>query len=132
MSYRQILSYDVNKSEYLCPICERLSSTSLPIMPSVSKFVQSWAVLGPNEDTFAKWLNMMEAWATEKSTERPPSYPIPTQSKSVLPRLVPKKKNVSGRQEQVKMPLDMLNMTSVFTLSMMSVRFNTGQCYLHL
>lgn len=34
--FRQNLSFDIDKSEYLCPLCEALCNTALPLLPSVT------------------------------------------------------------------------------------------------
>ncbi|XP_042869971.1 E3 ubiquitin-protein ligase UBR2-like isoform X4 [Penaeus japonicus] len=34
--FRQNLSFDIEKSEYLCPLCEALCNTALPLLPSVT------------------------------------------------------------------------------------------------
>lgn len=46
---RQRLNYDLTKSEFICPICERLSSCCLPIVPSLAN-LQSRA--NASEDSF--------------------------------------------------------------------------------
>ncbi|KAG0729139.1 E3 ubiquitin-protein ligase UBR2 [Chionoecetes opilio] len=44
LRYRQNLSFDIEKSEYLCPLCEALCNTALPLMPGVT-----WAFSGLQE-----------------------------------------------------------------------------------
>ncbi|XP_050407008.2 E3 ubiquitin-protein ligase UBR2 isoform X1 [Patella vulgata] len=39
LRFRQAQSYDIDKMEYLCPLCEALSNTVIPIVPSLHKLV---------------------------------------------------------------------------------------------
>ena len=38
-SVRQIINFDIVMNEYLCPICERLSNSVLPLLPAVCEVV---------------------------------------------------------------------------------------------
>lgn len=54
---RQPASFDVEKHEYLCPLCECLSNTVLPLLPSLGTLQPT-----PSEQpelTFDKWLDIM-------------------------------------------------------------------------
>ena len=54
---RQILNYDVTINEYLCPICERLSNTVIPIMPPISTFVP---LLKSSKESFIDWITHLQ------------------------------------------------------------------------
>lgn len=62
-------NYNVNHHEYLCPICQRLSNTVLPLSPPISSL---W-LDGPanSKMTFAQWVNEMEVLALRDITAKP-------------------------------------------------------------
>ena len=43
--FRQHLSYDIEKMEFLCPLCETLSNTVIPIIPHLATLVKERSVL---------------------------------------------------------------------------------------
>ncbi|XP_058788603.1 E3 ubiquitin-protein ligase UBR2 [Phymastichus coffea] len=58
---RQPASFDVEKQEYLCPLCECLSNTVLPVLPALG-LLQSTPAEQPDL-SFDKWLDIMSSVA---------------------------------------------------------------------
>ncbi|XP_014224487.1 E3 ubiquitin-protein ligase UBR2 [Trichogramma pretiosum] len=58
---RQPNSFDIEKSEYLCPLCECLSNTILPVLPTLA-IIQP-TVQSQREISFDRWLEIMQAVA---------------------------------------------------------------------
>lgn len=50
-------SFDVDKNEYLCPLCECLSNTVLPLIPPLATLQPKTPIV---EFTFPNWLQAME------------------------------------------------------------------------
>jgi E3 ubiquitin-protein ligase UBR2 len=63
---RQPASFDVEKHEYLCPLCECLSNTVLPLLPSLGT-LQLTSAEQP-ELTFDAWLDIMATVCKCKGT----------------------------------------------------------------
>ncbi|ESO96461.1 hypothetical protein LOTGIDRAFT_115669, partial [Lottia gigantea] len=55
LRFRQALSFDIDKQEYLCPLCESLSNTVMPIVPSLHKLVTH--NINEVDLTFDDWLD---------------------------------------------------------------------------
>lgn len=60
---RHPASFDIDKREFLCPLCECLSNTVLPLIPGLSSIQQSH---DNNEITFADWLTCIIATVDSK------------------------------------------------------------------
>ncbi|KAB0798887.1 hypothetical protein PPYR_06767 [Photinus pyralis] len=60
---RHPASFDIDKREFLCPLCECLSNTVLPLIPGLSSIQQSHA---KNEITYADWLTCIVATVNSK------------------------------------------------------------------
>lgn len=60
---RHPASFDVDKQEFLCPLCECLSNTILPLIPTLSSIQQS---PNKNEICFSDWLSCMTATVSKK------------------------------------------------------------------
>jgi E3 ubiquitin-protein ligase UBR2 len=60
---RQIMNFDVTKNEYLCPICERLSNSVLPLMPAVSSII---AFSKASSQSFYSWVEKAKRITTSK------------------------------------------------------------------
>ena len=41
LRFRHHLSYDVERSEFLCPLCETLSNTVIPLIPQISTLLRN-------------------------------------------------------------------------------------------
>lgn len=63
---RQPASFDVEKHEYLCPLCECLSNTVLPVLPSLGMLQPTPA--DQPDLSFDRWLDIMSALSKCKST----------------------------------------------------------------
>ncbi|GIY02969.1 e3 ubiquitin-protein ligase UBR2 [Caerostris darwini] len=49
-------SFDVEKKEFLCPLCERLSNTVIPLIPPISTLVASEIYAKTNDISVDEWL----------------------------------------------------------------------------
>ena len=61
-------NYNVNHHEYLCPICQRLSNTVLPMSPPTASL---WIDQPSSKMTFAQWVNELESIATKNIGVKP-------------------------------------------------------------
>ena len=66
--FRQILNYDVDSQEYLCPICERLCNNVLPVLPPVTKELQCQIT---SDLSFDKWIEKSTDILSEKYLDEP-------------------------------------------------------------
>ena len=66
---RQPASFDVEKHEYLCPLCECLSNTVMPVLPPLG-LMQPSLSKQPEDLTFDMWLDIMKSIVKCKG-ERP-------------------------------------------------------------
>lgn len=82
---RHSLSFDVHKNEYLCPLCEGLCNTVIPLLPPISSFTEPENMKTFENLTFENWLeglNMalkQSKVAKPKTTEKPTSEPTSVQ-----------------------------------------------------
>lgn len=53
---RHSLSFDVHKNEYLCPLCEGLCNTVIPLLPPISSFAEPENMKTFENLTFDNWL----------------------------------------------------------------------------
>jgi len=53
---RHSLSFDVHKNEYLCPLCEGLCNTVIPLLPPISSFTKPETIKTFENLTFENWL----------------------------------------------------------------------------
>ena len=66
--FRAILNYDVDRQEYLCPICERLCNNVLPVLPPVTKYLNPEP---PSNLEFDKWIRNVMDLLSEKYIDEP-------------------------------------------------------------
>ena len=59
---RQVMSFDIEKNEYLCPLCESLCNTALPLMPPQRP------AISPRGVSVHVWLKGLLATLGEKVT----------------------------------------------------------------
>ncbi|KAI8514759.1 E3 ubiquitin-protein ligase ubr1 [Branchiostoma belcheri] len=59
MRFRHILSYEVDRGEFLCPLCETLSNTVIPILPP-STTIQPDTVSADISLSFSDWLDGLQ------------------------------------------------------------------------
>jgi len=73
------LNFDVNSYEFLCPICERLSNTVLPIIPSVSHLRKKQTSCSPSEIGLNSWIKALkssvESWYLKDDSLEEPTLP---------------------------------------------------------
>lgn len=78
---RHSLSFDVHKNEYLCPLCEGLCNTVMPLLPPISSFTEPENMKTFENLTFENWLEGLNmalkqskvalTKVSEKSTSQP-------------------------------------------------------------
>ena len=66
--FRAILNYDVDRQEYLCPICERLCNNVLPVLPPVTKYLHAES---PSDLMFDEWVKGVMNILSEKYIDEP-------------------------------------------------------------
>ncbi len=59
-----LLNYDLEKGEYLCPICERLCNAALPVFPALSALKAD--VVACEDGDFGRFIDKMRARAEGK------------------------------------------------------------------
>ncbi len=74
---RAIKNFDVNRNEYLCPICSRLSNSVLPLSPGVSLLLPFCKAAA--QQSFFAWADSAKKMAMNKVRER-----VSAQSRSQL------------------------------------------------
>lgn len=85
---RHSLSFDVHKSEYLCPLCEGLCNTVMPLLPPISSFTESENMKSFTNLTFDNWLEGLNMALKQskvvkpKTSEKSPDTNIVQQSTS--------------------------------------------------
>ena len=71
------LNVDVTDGEFLCPICERLSNTVLPLLPSVTQMKKKQASMPASEISFNSFVNglrsTVESWYLKEDKEGGPA-----------------------------------------------------------
>lgn len=114
--FQLIINYNVNKSEYLCPICERLSVGFLPLVPSLSKLIP---LIPPSETPFKEWVMQMSLKASQKEVETLKADFIP---KSVIPKLVfTNKRALKSATSPPKLPKDLISQMGVYSANLGNV-----------
>lgn len=78
---RHSLSFDVHKNEYLCPLCEGLCNTVMPLLPPISSFTESENMKTFENLTFENWLEGLNM-ALKQSKAAKPKTPEVSQSPS--------------------------------------------------
>ena len=67
------LNIDVTDGEFLCPICERLSNTVLPLLPSVTQVKKKQASMPASEISFNSFINglrsTVDSWYLKEDKE---------------------------------------------------------------
>ncbi|XP_025197910.1 E3 ubiquitin-protein ligase UBR2 [Melanaphis sacchari] len=76
---RHSLSFDVHKNEYLCPLCEGLCNTVLPLLPPISSFTEPENMKTFENLTFENWLEGLNM-ALKQSKVVKPKTPEVSQS----------------------------------------------------
>jgi len=71
------LNIDVTDGEFLCPICERLSNTVLPLLPSVTQVRKKQASMPASEISFNSFVNglrsTVDSWYLKEDKEGGPA-----------------------------------------------------------
>lgn len=67
---RHSLSFDVHKNEYLCPLCEGLCNTVMPLLPPTSSFAETENMKTLENLTFENWLVGLNM-ALQQSKDKP-------------------------------------------------------------
>merc|ERR1719410_2599184 len=71
------LNIDVTDGEFLCPICERLSNTVLPLLPSVTQMKRKQASMPASEISFNSFVaglrSTVESWYLQEDKEGGPA-----------------------------------------------------------
>jgi len=80
---RHSLSFDVHKNEYLCPLCEGLCNTVMPLLPPISSFTEPENMKTFENLTFVNWLEglnmaLKQSKVAKPTTSEKPSTPEPT------------------------------------------------------
>ena len=123
--FRQILNYDVERQEYLCPICERLCNNVLPVIPPVTSYLKTTS--SPNSD-FSKWLTATKDILSQKYLDEPDggaSSAFPHLIEDII-RLVLKKPTLALKDTPSfpKLPEQFRNMTTAFANNTYSKSLN--------
>ena len=71
------LNIDVSEGEFLCPICERLSNTVLPLLPSVTQVKKKQSSMPASEISFNSFVNglrsTVDSWYLKEDKEDGPA-----------------------------------------------------------
>lgn len=70
---RHSLSFDVHKSEYLCPLCEGLCNTVMPLLPPISSFTEPENMKSFENLTFDSWLEGLNMALKQSKVVKPKS-----------------------------------------------------------
>ena len=124
--FRQILNYDVDRQEYLCPICERLCNNILPVIPPVTKYLQCKTT--PCSD-LGEWIKRTKNILSEKYLDEPSGV-----SSSSFPHLIEDIVNLVLKNPILplkdtpsfpKLPEQMRNMSTAFANNTYSKTLST-------
>lgn len=75
---RHSLSFDVHKSEYLCPLCEGLCNTVMPLLPPISSFTEPENMNSFEHLTFDSWLEGLNMALKQSKVVKPkPTETLP-------------------------------------------------------
>ncbi|XP_014664856.1 PREDICTED: E3 ubiquitin-protein ligase UBR2-like isoform X1 [Priapulus caudatus] len=105
---RHHLSFDIDKNEFLCPLCENLSNTVLPLLPSLPSLAASRSQ--QVELPLADWLDGLEKTVTSSKSVRQNAETAACTSEEELTLLVPEslvaicrllKENVAANFQQL-------------------------------
>jgi len=73
------MNFDVNNYEFLCPICERLSNTVIPLIPSVTQLKKKQASSPVAEISLISFVNglksSVDSWYLKEDEENGPALP---------------------------------------------------------
>ncbi|XP_042869972.1 E3 ubiquitin-protein ligase UBR2-like isoform X5 [Penaeus japonicus] len=90
--FRQNLSFDIEKSEYLCPLCEALCNTALPLLPSVTATAVNLRNQDPQSATptisLTDWIKGLQTILKHKEEEEDTSCPEGTWTPPLLSSVV--------------------------------------------
>lgn len=78
-SLRQPASFDVEKKEYLCPLCDRLCNTALPLLPGPS--LPTGILPSLTEDTFNNSVNLILKVKHQSCSDQVQCDELPCQSR---------------------------------------------------
>lgn len=68
---RHSLSFDVHKNEYLCPLCEGLCNTVIPLLPPISSFTEPENMKTFENLTFENWLEGLNMALKQSKVVKP-------------------------------------------------------------
>lgn len=68
---RHSLSFDVHKNEYLCPLCEGLCNTVIPLLPPISSFTEPENMKTFENLTFENWLEGLNMALKQSKVAKP-------------------------------------------------------------
>lgn len=68
---RHSLSFDVHKNEYLCPLCEGLCNTVIPLLPPISSFTEPENMKTFENLTFKNWLEGLNMALKQSKVAKP-------------------------------------------------------------
>ncbi|XP_001952747.1 E3 ubiquitin-protein ligase UBR2 [Acyrthosiphon pisum] len=77
---RHSLSFDVHKNEYLCPLCEGLCNTVIPLLPPISSFTESESMKTFENLTFENWLEGLNMALKQSKVAKPKTPEVSSQS----------------------------------------------------
>eukprot|EP00096_Caligus_rogercresseyi_P014842 TRINITY_DN7322_c0_g1_i1.p1 TRINITY_DN7322_c0_g1~~TRINITY_DN7322_c0_g1_i1.p1 ORF type:complete len:907 (+),score=218.63 TRINITY_DN7322_c0_g1_i1:342-2723(+) len=103
--HRRFVNYDVSHNEYLCPICERLSNSVLPVYPPISSFIP---LLKASSEGFSAWIKRMKNILSNKTledTDPESSFNIYTSLNNVIRNLKLKVSSSERPTPNMEMPL---------------------------
>ncbi|XP_014208989.1 E3 ubiquitin-protein ligase UBR2 [Copidosoma floridanum] len=107
---RQPVSFDVEKHEYLCPLCECLSNTVMPLLPSIG-LLQPTPTEQP-ELTFDQWLDIMSSVCKCKGADEKNNDYVSSHDESCRYCKLSSQKNPEVEAEAAKTPQTRPNFVS--------------------
>jgi len=81
---RHSLSFDVHKNEYLCPLCEGLCNTVIPLLPPISSYTESESMKTFENLTFENWLEGLNMALKQSKVAKPKTPEVPQSQPSVV------------------------------------------------
>ncbi|XP_060866207.1 E3 ubiquitin-protein ligase UBR2 [Metopolophium dirhodum] len=81
---RHSLSFDVHKNEYLCPLCEGLCNTVIPLLPPISSFTESESMKTFENLTFENWLEGLNMALKQSKVAKPKTPEVSQSQPSVV------------------------------------------------
>lgn len=81
---RHSLSFDVHKNEYLCPLCEGLCNTVLPLLPPISSFTEPENMKTFENLTFENWLEGLNMALKQSKVAKPRILDKPSSTETII------------------------------------------------